>query len=47
VALREMDCKAEHWIRLVPDRDEWRVLINKAMTFRVIRVKYAATLLIE
>lgn len=35
LALREMECKVEHWICLVPDGDQWRDFANTAMKFWV------------
>jgi hypothetical protein len=33
--LRETECEDVDWIHLAQDRDQWRVLVNTAMKFRV------------
>ena len=37
-ALREMECKVERWMCLVPDRDQWCDFVNTVMKIRVLRV---------
>jgi hypothetical protein len=33
--LREIGCDGVDWIELAQDRDQWRVLVNTVMNFRV------------
>jgi hypothetical protein len=35
IDLREIGCDGVDWVDLVQDRDQWRVLVNTVMNFRV------------